>query len=44
MHEHVHICSDSNSRQNMDKATITLLWFTNEVIYLFNYQKYKLGP
>jgi hypothetical protein len=35
MCEHVHISSDIDGRQNMEKSTITLLWFTNEVIYLF---------
>jgi hypothetical protein len=35
MCEHVHICSDIDSRQNMEKATRTLLWFTNEVFFFF---------
>jgi hypothetical protein len=35
MCEHVHICTDIDSRQNMEKATKTLLWFTNEVIFFF---------
>jgi hypothetical protein len=33
MCEHVHICSDIDSRQNMEKATRTLWWFTNKVFF-----------
>jgi hypothetical protein len=37
--EHVYICNDIDSRQNMEKATRTFLRFTNEVIYLFRMTK-----